>query len=69
MRCDAIVLKRDQLRLSRGRGFKMHYSKEQCSREATVDGMCTQHSKMAGWKFSRHGKFWTGEGWKNENPA
>lgn len=63
MKCDAIILKRDQLRIGRGHGFKMHYRKEQCSREATTDGLCTQHAKMGGWKFNRPGKLWTNSGW------
>lgn len=66
MRCDATILKRDCLRIRRGYGFKMHYSKQQCSREAVVDGLCTQHSKMAGWKFNRRGKFWSNGVWIDE---
>lgn len=42
--CCATVWKRDCLRRCGGkRHFKMHYTKEQCSRAATHDGRCWQH--------------------------
>lgn len=51
MRCVAQIRKKDTYRVNRdgsGRRFKMHYDRCQCSREATVNDRCTQHSKM-GW--------------------
>jgi len=42
--CKAMVYKRDTYRLVRGRGFKMHYSMEQCKRK-TKDEYCWQHLK------------------------
>ena len=47
-RCKAAVYKRDEYRRT-GRGssgFEMHYTKDQCSRVAVVDDLCTQHAKM-----------------------
>lgn len=45
-RCKYTVWKRDTLRLHRGRGLKMHYRSEQCSRTATVEKWCWQHVRM-----------------------
>ena len=46
--CKAEISERDQLRIVRGHGFKMHYNHRQCARKACVDGYCKQHAKMAG---------------------
>ena len=46
--CKAEVSTRDQLRIVRGRGFRMHYNHHQCKRKACVEGYCKQHAKMAG---------------------
>lgn len=43
-RCVALVWKKDTYRLSRGRGFKMHYTESQCSRRpAKGSEFCWQH--------------------------
>lgn len=41
--CVATVWKRDCLRRT-GRGYEMHYKKEQCRRAATHDNRCWQHA-------------------------
>ena len=48
MRCKAMVMVKDQLRVCRDGKFrfKMHYDEKQCSRPAVVGDRCTQHSKM-----------------------
>lgn len=46
-RCCATVPKKGEMRLRRGHGFYRHYTKEQCKRDAMVDGLCKQHYKMA----------------------
>lgn len=51
--CRAMVFIRDQLRLVRGRGFRMHYSGRQCSRAPGASGYCAQHAKMAAAEDSR----------------
>lgn len=43
--CKARVLKRDTYRVARGKGFRMHYNEERCSRKAIKDGLCKQHGK------------------------
>ena len=68
-RCVALVWKKDTYRLSRGRGFKMHYTESQCSRRP-VEGseFCWQH-QPEGAAASRcetcgepaTGKLWSGE--------
>lgn len=45
-RCDAVVMKKDQLRFKRGKGFVMHYNREQCTRAAEEGGLCWQHRKL-----------------------
>ena len=44
-RCSEIVWVRDTYRVNRGPGahFKMHYRRQQCSRDATVGDHCWQH--------------------------
>jgi hypothetical protein len=45
-RCKRLVWKRDTYRLQRGRGFKMRYRSEQCSRvTAEGDDQCWQHAR------------------------
>lgn len=46
-RCLAQVEKRDTYRSSRGHGFKLHYTRCQCSRPAAAGVFCTQHAKIA----------------------
>ncbi|MBP30407.1 hypothetical protein [Methylobacterium sp.] len=48
-RCQAEVLRRDTYRVSRGTrsGFRMHYERCQCSRQAVEDGLCRQHAEVA----------------------
>jgi hypothetical protein len=46
-KCLAMVYKKDTYRVSRGRGFKMHYTRCQCSRKPIVGSeYCAQHAKM-----------------------
>jgi hypothetical protein len=54
--CEAVVYKRDTYRISRGRGFRMHYTRGRCSRAAATDGLCTQHHRLqlAGRHVARH---------------
>lgn len=42
-KCKAIVYKREQLRLVRGRGFRRHYTRKNCDRYAGQNGYCWQH--------------------------
>ena len=48
-KCVAAIYVRDQYRVSRRQGphFRMHYSKQQCSRAATQGDFCTQHNRIA----------------------
>jgi hypothetical protein len=46
MRCTAQVCRKDTFRVSRGKGFMMHYNRGQCSRKASIGNRCSQHSKM-----------------------
>lgn len=42
--CNTTVYHRDQYRIDRGRGFKMHYSAENCKRKVKKAGdKCWQH--------------------------
>jgi hypothetical protein len=45
-RCKAEVEHRDTLRVSRGSGFRMHYTTARCARLAKAGGFCTQHAKL-----------------------
>jgi len=51
--CQAIVLKKGEIRLRRGYGFYRSYRKAQCKRNAVCNGLCAQHAKMPEWKVDR----------------
>lgn len=46
-KCLAQVWVKDCYRVSRGHGFKMHYNRRQCCRNALDSGYCKQHAKIA----------------------
>lgn len=46
--CQQEVEKPELLRLVRGRGFRRHYTVDQCKRKPKVNGYCMQHAKMKG---------------------
>lgn len=48
LQCDAVVWRKDTYRVARGRGFRMHYERGQCSRRATHGDLCRQHAKLTG---------------------
>lgn len=43
--CVAVVYVRDTYRNARGRGFQMHYNRQQCSRKVKAGDFCWQHQE------------------------
>lgn len=67
-KCSETVYVRDCMRRT-GRGpsgFEMHYSRQQCSRNAVEDGLCRQHWKIkTSWKCQFCGFELEARWWKN----
>lgn len=58
MRCRASVYHKDVPRYTGRRtrnnrsGFEMHYTQEQCKRNAAKDGRCYQHPRTGGYNIT-----------------
>jgi hypothetical protein len=49
--CCAEVEHRDTYRVSRGRGFRLHYNVERCKRKAVDGKLCRQHAKVDAYRY------------------